>query len=168
MFVDDIIITGPNSSTVSTCITSLANRLSLKDLGTLSYFLGIEVLSHSNGLFLSQTKYILDILTKANMSHCKPASTPSTNSIHLNTTDGKPISNPKDYRSLVGGLQYLSLTHPDVAFSINKLSHFMHCPIDLHWTTLKRLLRYLHRTIYHGLLIQRNSPLHRHVFTDAD
>lgn len=139
MFVDDIIITGPNSSTVCTFITSLANRLSLKDLDTLSYFPGTEVLSHSDGLFLSQTKYILDILTKANMSHCKPASNPSTTSTHLNTTDGKPISNPKDYRSLVGGLQYLSLTHPDVAFFVNKLPHFMHCPTDLHWTALKRL-----------------------------
>ena len=91
MYVDGIIITGPNSSTVSSIILSLANRFSLKDLGNLSYFLGVEVLPHSIGLFLSQSKYILDILTKANMSDCKPASTPSTTSVHLYPIDGTPI-----------------------------------------------------------------------------
>ncbi|KAL6505058.1 hypothetical protein OROGR_024875 [Orobanche gracilis] len=168
VYVDDIIITGPNRSTVSSFITALANRFSLKDLGNLSYFLGIEVLPHSDGLFLSQAKYILDILNRANMSDCKPASTPSTPSLHLTTTEGSPLSNPKDYRSLVGGLQYLSLTRPDVAFTVNKLSQFMHCPTDIHWAALKRLLRYLHGSIHHGLLIRRNSPLHLHAFTDAD
>ncbi|KAL4565872.1 hypothetical protein LXL04_029978 [Taraxacum kok-saghyz] len=107
VYVDDIIITGPNSTDVSSFITSLANRFSLKDLGNLSYFLGVEVLPHPDGLFLSQSKYILDLLTKAKMSDCKPASTPLTPSVHLNTTDGTPLSNPTDYRSLVGALQYL-------------------------------------------------------------
>ncbi|KAI3701690.1 hypothetical protein L6452_26950 [Arctium lappa] len=166
-YVDDIIITGPNPSKVSSFITSLATRFSLKDLGNLSYFHGVEVLPHSNGLFLSQAKYILDLLHRANMSDCKSASTPSTTSPHP-TTDGTPLANPTDYRSLVGGLQYLSLTRPDVAFSVNKLSQFMHRPTVNHWTALKRLLRYLHGSIHLGIFLRRNSPLQLHAFTDAD
>lgn len=114
VYVDDIIITGPNSHLINSFITSLAKRFSLKDLGNLSYFLGVEVLPHTNGLFLSQSKYIHDLLTKANMSDCKPASTPMTTSNHLTTTDGTPLQSPTDYRSFVGALQYLSLTRPDV------------------------------------------------------
>ncbi|KAJ9548602.1 hypothetical protein OSB04_021145 [Centaurea solstitialis] len=140
VYVDDIIFTGPNSSLVSSFITSLAHKFSLKDLGNLSYFLGVEVLPHPHGLFLSQSKYILDLLTKANMNNCKPASIPLTISDHLTTTNGTPLSDPKNYRSFVGGLlQYLSLTRPDVAFVVNKLSQFMHRPTDIHWAALKRL-----------------------------
>lgn len=89
VYVDNIIITGPNSSHISNFITSLSNRFSLKDLGTLSYFLGIEVLPHSDGLFLSHTKYILDLLTKANMNDCKPTTTPMSSSLQLTINDGK-------------------------------------------------------------------------------
>ncbi|KAJ9548564.1 hypothetical protein OSB04_021107 [Centaurea solstitialis] len=149
VYVDDIIFTGPNSSLVSSFITSLAHKFSLKDLGNLSYFLGVEVLPHPHGLFLSQSKYILDLLTKANMNNCKPASIPLTISDHLTTTNGTPLSDPKNYRSFVGGLlQYLSLTRPDVAFVVNKLSQFMHRPTDIHWAALKRLLRYLFIMVY--------------------
>ncbi|KAD2804230.1 hypothetical protein E3N88_37607 [Mikania micrantha] len=119
VYVDDIIITGPDTTLVSSFTTSLSNRFSLKDLGTLSYFLGVEVLPHHDGLFLSQAKYILDVLTKASMTDCKPASTPMSPSATLSNTVGTPISNPTSYRSLIGALQYLSLTRPDVTFAVD-------------------------------------------------
>lgn len=75
VYVDDIIITNPNYSHISSFIISLANRISLKDLGTLSYFLVVKILPRSDGLFLSQTKYILDLLTKAKMNDYKPITT---------------------------------------------------------------------------------------------
>ncbi|KAL4591551.1 hypothetical protein LXL04_004520 [Taraxacum kok-saghyz] len=162
------IVTGPDTSTVSSFIDTLASRFSLKDLGNLSYFLGVEVLPHNSGLFLSQAKYILDLLSKANMNECKPATTPMSTSTHLHPTDGPLLPNPKDYRSLVGALQYISLTRPDVAFTVNKLSQYRHRPTTFHWTALKRLLRYLHGTLHHGLLLRRNYPLQLHAFTDAD
>lgn len=80
----------------------------------------------------------------------------------------KPISSPTKYRALVGALQYLFITRPDISFAVNRLSQFMHTPTSLHWTTLKRLLRYLHGTLYHGILLRKNSPLKLHAFTDAD
>lgn len=122
IYVDAIIDTGPNSSQISSFITQLANHFSFKDLGNLSYCLGIEVLPYKDGLFLSQSKYILDLLAKSNMSDSKPASTLVSTSVHLNTIDGQPLSKPIDYQSIVGALQYLFLTRPDVAFTVNKLS----------------------------------------------
>lgn len=72
------------------------------------------------------------------------------------------------FRQLVGALQYLSLTRPDVAFAVNKLSQFMHKPLQLHWQALKRVVRYLKGTIFHGLLLKRNVPLTLTGFSDAD
>ncbi|KAD7117348.1 hypothetical protein E3N88_04616 [Mikania micrantha] len=132
VYIDDIIITDPSTSLITSFSSSLSNRFSLKDLGSLSYFLGVEILPHQHGLFMSQSKYILDILTKANMTDCKSASTPMTTSETLNTTDGTPLPSPTSYRSFIGALQYLSLTRPDVTFAVNKLSQFMHQPTNLH------------------------------------
>ena len=76
MYVDAIIITGPNATNLDSFVKTLANRFSLKDLGTLSYFLGVEVTPTPNGLFLSQRKYIMDLLKRFNMQNAKPTSTP--------------------------------------------------------------------------------------------
>ncbi|CAH1451689.1 unnamed protein product [Lactuca virosa] len=141
---------------------------SLKYLSQLSYFLGIEVIPQTNGVLLSQRKYILDIITRAHTSDCKPISTPITTSEPLTLSSGTLYPSPTEYRALVGALQYLSLTRPDISFTVNRLSQFMHAPTSLHWTALKRLLRHLHGTLYHGIILQPMSPLTLHAFTDAD
>ena len=102
VYVDDIIIMGPSSSALQVFVTSLASRFSLKDLGSLSYFLGVEVLPHEHGLFLSQKKYIQDLLDRAKMSNAKPVPTPMATYPPLNLTDGSPLFNPTDYRALIG------------------------------------------------------------------
>lgn len=76
VYVDDIIVTGPNITNLNLFIKSLANRFFLKDLGTLSYFLGVEVTPTSRGLFLSQRKYISDLLDRMGMLTAKPSTTP--------------------------------------------------------------------------------------------
>lgn len=135
-------------------------------MGNLSYFLGVEVLPYSQGIFLSQSKYVSDILQRANMTGCKPCSTPLSTS--LQQLDGSPIPSPTEYRALVGSLQYLSLTRPDVAYAVNRLSQFMHSPTTHHFKALKRLLRYLSGTHHKGILFHVQPPLHLHAFTDAD
>ena len=168
VYVDDIIVTGPCSLTVSKFITNLAIRFSLKDLGDLDYFLGVEVQQCSHGLFLSQRKYIADLLDRAAMSDCKPVSSPLDINVKLTLGAGTALDNPTEYRTLVGGLQYLSLTRLDITFAVNKLSQFMHKPTTVHHQALKRLLRYLHGTLDLGLNIYSNSPLHLHAYSDAD
>jgi hypothetical protein len=132
----------PRTPQVHQFIATLAQRFSLKDLGQLSFFLGVEAHHTSRGLFLSQQKYIRDLLTKANMLEATSLhSSVSTETLKL--VDGSAPTDATQYRQIVGSLQYLSLTRPDVSFAVNKLSQFMHRPTTNHWNAVKRVLRYL-------------------------
>lgn len=69
---------------------------------------------------------------------------------------------------LIGSLQYLTYTRPDIAYSVNRLSQFMHRPTDIHWQAAKRILRYLAGSLSHGIFLNKQSLLHLHAFSDAD
>lgn len=97
----------------------------------------------------------------------KPVATPLNSPDPLFTRDGSPGVDPTPYCQLVGSLQYLAFTRPDVSFAVNKLSQFMHSPSQLHWQALKRVLRYLKGTIHQGLHLKRGSPLHLKAFSDS-
>lgn len=99
----------------------------MKDLGNLSYFLGIEVQSCASGLLLSQTKYASDLLIKAGMQHCKPSSTPSAVKPAILSCDSL-LADPHWYRTLVGSLQYLTLTRPEISYAVNVACQHMHAP----------------------------------------
>ncbi|CAJ2664376.1 unnamed protein product [Trifolium pratense] len=168
VYVDDIIVTGSSSTELSRLIATLAARFSLKDLGYLNYFLGVEVIPSAAGMFLSQRKYITDLLQKSGMTEAKPASTPITATPPLLKNSGDPLPSPTEYRALVGSLQYLSLTRPDIAFATNKLAQFMQNPSTMHWLALKRLLRYLAGSCDKGIFISATAPLNFHAYSDAD
>ena len=168
VYVDDIIVTGSSCTELSKLIITLAARFSVKDLGCLSYFLGVEVIPSAAGMFLSQRKYITDLLHKSGMADAKPASTPLSASVPLLKDSGDLLPSSTEYRALVGSLQYLSLTRPDIAFSTNKLAQFMQNPRTTHWSALKRVLRYLAGSCNKGIFISANSPLTFHAFSDAD
>jgi len=108
LYVDDIIIIGNNMSLTDSFIRKLRHEFSMKDLGILNYFLGLEVTYSANGIFLSQLKYTRDLLLRADLLDSKPVGTPMIVSQHL-TTNGNPFHCPTTYRSLVGALQYLTL-----------------------------------------------------------
>ncbi|KAF2283583.1 hypothetical protein GH714_012076 [Hevea brasiliensis] len=102
----------------------------------------------STGIFLSQHHYVRKLLQLAHMDGAKEVTTPMATASHLvKSSNNAQAIDPTEYHQLVGGLQYLNLTKPDVAFSVNKLSQFMHCPSNSHWQARKRLLRYLKSTI---------------------
>ncbi|KAK3001249.1 hypothetical protein RJ639_020376 [Escallonia herrerae] len=147
-------------------INALANRFSFKDLGQLNYFLGVEVLPFSGGLLLSQQKYVDDILHEANMQDSKGVPTPMSSTTILNVKKGNPIVDASRFRTIVGKLLYLSFTCPNIAYTVNKLSQFMHCPQTPHWKAVKRLLRYLNHTSSFGLRITRESDNRLLVYSD--
>jgi hypothetical protein len=117
----------------------------VKDLGLLSYFLGIEVRHHSDGLTLTQRKYIHDLLSRTNMLSASSVATPMVPTEKIASLDGDLLSpdNATRYWSVVGGLQYLSLTRPDISFSVNRVCQYMSSPTTAHWVAVKRILRYL-------------------------
>ena len=93
----------------------------VKDLGFLYYFLRIQITRTTTGLFLSQTKYVEDLLTKSEMDIAKPCDTPCLPYHRLLKEDGEPYSNPTLFRSIVRALQYLTFTRPDIAFSVHQV-----------------------------------------------
>ncbi|KAJ4776116.1 hypothetical protein LUZ62_060373 [Rhynchospora pubera] len=168
VYVDDILITGSSISFISKFIDLLHTRFSLKDLGSIHFFLGIELSSFSNGLHLSQSKYILDILSRANMANAKPAPTPMATTPPLFQNDSSLFDDPSQYRSVVGALQYATLTRPDISYAVNRVSQFMHKPTINHWAATKRILRYLCGTLGFGLTFHSNSPPQINAYCDAD
>lgn len=167
VYVDDIIVTGNYQSQIDWLVSKLGLDFSLKDLGPLHHFLGIEVLSHGHDIILSQQQYIMDILSRAGLSNAKPASSPMSSTTSLTRESGTLLDDPTKYRQIVGALQYVTLSRPDIAYTVNKVCQFMHAPTDIHWTAVKRILRYLCGTTGFGLLIRRNSNLALHVFSDS-
>jgi hypothetical protein len=104
----------------------------MKDLGHLSYFLGIGVTRHKEGLFLSQKKYAESILSRAGMSSCKSCPTPFDTKSKMSATHSVPYEDPSLYRSLAGALQYLTFTRPDISYAVQQICLFMHNPMNTH------------------------------------
>ncbi|KAJ0833725.1 putative RNA-directed DNA polymerase [Helianthus annuus] len=132
VYVDDIVLTGNQPEFLEQFIRSLSKKFSVKDLGMLHHFLGVEVLPTLKGLFLSQHRYIQDILHQFHMDGAKDVTTPLSTTDPLCANDPSPSVDATPYRKLVGSLQYLAFTRPDISFAINKLSQFMHNPRQAH------------------------------------
>ncbi|XP_071685423.1 uncharacterized protein [Lolium perenne] len=170
IYVDDIIVTSSSDKAIGALLHDLRDDFALKDLGPLHFFLGIEVKQTYDGLRLTQEKYAADILTKVGMLQCTTAPTPLSSSETLSLVQGDPLG-PEDstqYRSIVGALQYLTLTRPDISFSVNKVCQFLHAPTTSHWSAVKRILRYIRGTLKVGLTFRRSSSLLLSAFSDAD
>jgi hypothetical protein len=132
VYVDDILLTGSNSLLLQRLIQLLSSEFKLHDLGSVHYFLGIKVQSTSMGLMLRQHKYTLDILTRAVMLSCKPVGTPISTSKATILLD--PLfSDATRFRQIVGALQYLTFTHPDICFAVNRVCQFMQLLQILIW-----------------------------------
>jgi hypothetical protein len=118
LYVDDIILTANTPDLLRSIISSLSTKFSMKDLGDLHHFLGINVHRNSSGIFLSQQQYTLEILDRANMLHCNPLSTSTDSRAKISARDGVPYSDPSFYRSIASALQYLTHTRPDIAYAV--------------------------------------------------
>jgi hypothetical protein len=167
LYVDDIILTGSHSSLFSSVIAALSQEFDLTDLGPLHHFLGLQISYLPSGLLVSQTSYITDLLARVDLQNSKSCATPCLPHHHLLKDDGQPYSNPQHYRSIVGALQYLTFTRPDIAFSVNQACQFMHNPMVSHVVAVKRILRYLKGTLHLGLHFHP-GPLHLQAYSDAD
>ncbi|XP_025657891.1 uncharacterized mitochondrial protein AtMg00810-like [Arachis hypogaea] len=164
----DLVI-GTSESEITTLMAQLHNTFSLKSLGKMHYFLEIEVHRSSTGtITLKQTKYIKDLLKKADMSNAKSVPTPMTSSLKLSAFGDTAFTNPTLYRSIVGGLQYATITRPEIFFSVNKVAQFLHNPLESHWKAVKRILIYLVGTIQHGLRFSKFTNLRIYGFCDSD
>jgi hypothetical protein len=137
----------------------------MKDLSTLSYFLGLEISSFSDGYYLTQAKYISELLSLANLTDCRTIDTPTELNVRLNLHDGEPFRDFTLYRHLVVSLVYLTITRLDISYAVHQVIQFMAAPYSTHFSVV---LRYLKGTLFHGLHFSSQSPLQLHAYTDAN
>uniref|UniRef100_A0A803MJF0 Retrovirus-related Pol polyprotein from transposon TNT 1-94-like beta-barrel domain-containing protein n=1 Tax=Chenopodium quinoa TaxID=63459 RepID=A0A803MJF0_CHEQI len=131
-----------------------------------------EMQKHSpeneHGTLLNQRKYILDILKNVGMEDCKIAKFLFPKGMRLSTETGEILAHPEIYRRIVGKLLYLNITRPDISYSVQQLSQFMHCPRKPHLQVALHVIRYLKGTMDWGLYYPRNSELKIEGYSDAD
>ena len=124
VYVDDIVITGSDFTEISSLKSFLHGQFHTKDLGMLRYFLGVEVIRSKHEIFLSQRKYVLDLLFEIGKLGAKPCSSPMALGAHL-ARECELFENLERCRRLVGKLNYLTVTHPNIVHSINVVSQYM-------------------------------------------
>lgn len=128
--MDDILVTSNDQNFVSSLISQLQVEFAMKDLGQLTYFLGIQATRTSTGLHLRQTRYIINLLDRVQLTGIRPYRAPCVSGSKLSKFDGELLSDPSEYRHTVGALQYVTLTRPDISYSVNQLV-LQHVPTSL-------------------------------------
>ena len=128
VYVDDIILTGTDVNEISSLRNFLHDQFKIKDLGKLHYFLGLEILYRHDGVIVSQRKFTSDLLKDFDMLSCKTTSSPLDYTEKLKATDGKLLTDPTQYRKLIGKLNFLTNTRMDISYSVQHLSQFMQSP----------------------------------------
>ncbi|XP_075473941.1 uncharacterized protein LOC142504998 [Primulina tabacum] len=168
VYVDDIVIATNNEKEALDLKIFLDSHFKLKDLGSLKYFLGIEVARSSRGISICQRHYALQLLTEAGLLGCKPRTTPLDANLKLNNEDGDLLDDPSVYRKLMGKLLYLTITRPDLAYSVNKLSQFVSKPRHSHLQAVYSVLKYVKRTVGQGLFYGKSTSFKLSFFSDSD
>ncbi|KAJ0621525.1 putative RNA-directed DNA polymerase [Helianthus annuus] len=171
VYVDDIIVTGNNEQEIKKFKQFLSSNFMIKDLGKLKFFLGIEVLYSEQSICLSQRKYCLELLSDFGLLGCKPVNVPIEQNYIISAkckSDDGFLTDITGYQRLIGKLIYLSHTRPDICYSVQYLSQFMHKPTNSHLQIALRLLRYLKKNPGKGILISKGNTFDLKGFVDSD
>lgn len=168
VYVDDIIVAGNDLFSIHSLKQFLHDKFSIKNLGPIKYYLGIEVVRSSQGFHLSQRKYALDLLTTTGLNNAKPLTIPFDPNTKLLLNEGPLLDNPSLYRQLVGKLLYLTVTRPDLAFAAQCLSQFVQSPRLPHLHALHRVLRYVKASPGQGLFFSSATQLQLKAYCDSD
>jgi len=167
IYVDDMIITRDDEEEIKRLQEQLSTEFKM-NLGGLKYFLGIEVARSRRGIFFSQRKYVLDLLTEVGMLDCKPADTPTFQNQKLGVYPDQEPADKERYQRLVGKLIYLSHTRPYISYAVSLVSQFMHCLSKDHMDAVGRILQYLKSAPGRGLMFSKNGHLDIEGYTDAN
>ena len=168
VYVDDLILSCKNKSSINDVKLKLCQKYELKDLGGLKYFLGVEVDSTNTSLWLGQPIYIDTLLDRFNMKNCKPVTTPFDYNDRKNDQESSKFD-VKVYKQAVGSLIYLSVrTRPDISFSVNRAAQNAENPTENDWSRVKRIFRYLKGTKNTGILFTKTDGFQCEGFVDSD
>lgn len=126
-----MLVTNCSKAYLDAFLTKLKSEFSMKDMGKVHYFLDIQLLHTEKGIFLSQKRVAETILQRANMLDCQPLATPMAAQLAVPNGSEK-FEIGTHYRAIVGSLQYLQFTRPDLAYAANSVCQYMHKPTDYH------------------------------------
>jgi Reverse transcriptase (RNA-dependent DNA polymerase) len=168
IYVDDLVVAGNDSDAICDFKKYMSAVFHMKDLGVLKYFLGIEIARGPSGLFLSQRKYALDMLAKCGLLGAKHVVTPLEQNHRLAESTGEKLKDAERYRRLVGGLIYLTITRPELSYSVHILAQFMQKPLAPHYDAALRVMKYLKGNLGQGILLHVNSQLQLNAYCDSD
>jgi len=168
VYVDDLVLTGNDSSLCASFKQYLNECFYIKDLRALKYFLGIEVARNSQGLFLCQQKYALDIIEECGLLGSKPVESPMELNHKVAMATGAPLHDATQYRRLIGRLIYLTITCPELSYALHILSQFMQDPKEDHLEVARRVIRYLKGQLGQGILFRSDFDLQITTYCDSD
>jgi hypothetical protein len=154
-----MIITGDDPEYIPFVKAYLSDQFLMSDLDPLRYFLGTEIFSTYEEFFLSQEKYIQDLLDRASLTDHRTAEISMEFIVHFIPTDGEDLEDPTYYYHIVGSLDYLGVNRPDISYSVHILSQFVSAPTQIHYSHILCVLRYLRGTSTRRLFFPRSSSL---------
>ncbi|GJT99050.1 retrovirus-related pol polyprotein from transposon TNT 1-94 [Tanacetum coccineum] len=168
IYVDGIIFGSTNPKYCTKFIDLMVTRFERSMIGEMKLFLGLQVNQFSNGIFINQSKYILDILKRFGMENCDTVPTPMVEQAKLKLhLVGKPVDHT-DYRSMIGSLMYLTSSRPDIMFATCMCARYQANPNEHHVSAVKRIFRYLKGTINLGLWYSNDSGIDLTAYSDTD
>ena len=168
LYVDDLIFTGNDELMFTDFKRSMKDEFDMTDLGKMRYFLGLEVLQRSDGIFISQKKYALEVLQRFGMDKSNSVHNPIVPGFKLMKDEGGVKVDKTYYKQVVGSLMYLTATRPDMMFVVSLISRYMENPTELHLQAAKRVLRYLQGTTEFGIFYRKGGDDELVTYTDSD
>jgi hypothetical protein len=168
IYVDDLIVGGDNEKEIEHVKRLLKQKFDMKDLGELKFFLGIEIIRTPEGIWLLQRQYVLDMLSKYGMVGCKPIFVPLNQNGKLSANAGEVLEDATMYKKIVGSLIYMTITRPDLNYTVGLESQFMQVPRKPHLDGVRHTLRYVSAIADYGLFYEVSTELQVHGYIDAD
>ena len=168
VYVDDIIFGSDDDSLSQQFAKDMQKEFEMSLLGELTFFLGLQISQRTEGIFITQTKYIKEMLKKFQMEDCKPVSTPMITGCKLSKDDESKEVDQRLYRSMIGSLLYVTASRPDVMQAIGQVARFQAAPKENHIIAVKRIFKYLKGTVDFGLWYPKGNDLTLIAYSDAD
>jgi hypothetical protein len=168
VYVDDIIFGCNKDSLVQWFASSMESKFEMSMIGELSFFLGLQITQRSKGMFISQEKYLREMLKIFQMEDSKPVGTPMVTGCKLSKDDDSPDVDQSSYRSMIGSLLYITASPPDIMHVVGMVGRYQSAPKQSHLLAVKRIFRYLKETMTYGLWYPRNQNFQLTAYSDAD
>lgn len=168
LYVDDLIFTSNDLFMMQDFKSSMHTEFEMTDLGEMKYFLGVEVHQGVNGIYISQKGYAGEILKKFRLSNCNGVRNPIVPGNKLSKEENGVKANETLFKQIVGSLMYMTVTRPDIMYSVCLISRFMSNPMETHMLAAKRILRYIQATVDFGIFYKRECRNELMAYTDSD